>query len=109
MFGAFVGGFVIGVLLLLYNPLAALIFLIYFIVYQTIANNVVVPNIFAKTVDISPLTVLLATIVGTYCGGFIGIFIAIPVAGCLQILLREWLVARKIETEAEAFPEDKKR
>jgi predicted PurR-regulated permease PerM len=95
MFGAAIAGVIVGLLTLLYSWPTALIFLVYFIIYQTVVNNVLVPNIFSKTTNVSPLMVLLAITVGTYCGGIIGIFIAIPVAGCLQIVVREYMVKRK--------------
>lgn len=95
MFGAFISGAIIALLLLLYSWPAMLVFMAYFLFYQQIVNNIFVPHIFAKTVNISPLTVLIAIVLGTYSGGFIGILIAIPVAGCLQIILRDYLAKRK--------------
>ncbi|MDR1300441.1 MAG: AI-2E family transporter [Candidatus Nomurabacteria bacterium] len=99
MFGAFIAGVILAALLALYNLPAMLIFIIYFFIYQQIENNIFVPKIFARTVNISPLTVLLAVVAGTYCGGLIGIFIAIPVAGCLQVVLREYVVKRKLNVK----------
>lgn len=96
MFGAFISGGIIALLLLLYSWPAMIIFMIYFLLYQQIVNNILVPNIFARTVNISPLTVLIAMVVGTYSGGFVGILIAIPAASCLQIILKNYFVTRKI-------------
>jgi predicted PurR-regulated permease PerM len=101
MFGAGIAGVVICLLLLLYSWPAALVFAIYFSVYQQIENNIFMPKIFAKHIRISTLTVLLAVVIGTYCGGFLGIFIAIPAAGCLQILVRELIVRKKLGGKAK--------
>jgi predicted PurR-regulated permease PerM len=108
MFGAGIAGVVICLLLLLYSWPAALIFAIYFTIYQQIENNIFMPKIFAKHIKISPLTVLLAVVVGTYCGGFLGIFISIPVAGCLQILVREFIVKKKLSGKAKVDTDSKK-
>jgi predicted PurR-regulated permease PerM len=96
MFGATIGGVIVSLLLLLFSWPAAIIFVIYFVVYQQIENNLFAPKIFAKHLKISPLTVLVALAIGTYSGGILGIFIAIPLAGCAQIIVREIFVDRKL-------------
>jgi predicted PurR-regulated permease PerM len=99
MFGSPVSGTVVSLLLLLYSWPAALIFAAYFIIFQQIQNNIFVPKIFAKRVNISNLMVLIAVVIGTYCGGFLGILISIPAAGCLQILIREIIVRKKLSSQ----------
>ena len=68
-----------------------------FIAYQQIENHVLNPVIMSRTVNVNPLLVLLAILVGTsigdWLGGFFGAFVAalisIPVAGALQVIVRE--------------------
>lgn len=70
---------------------------IVFIVYTQIENHILNPVIMSKTVKISPLLVLLAVLVGASLGslvgglfgGFVAALLAIPVAGALQVLVRE--------------------
>ena len=101
MFGAAIAGVIVCLLLLLYSWPAAVIFAIYFTVYQQIENNIFAPKIFARHISVSTLTVLVAVVIGTYCGGFLGIFIAIPAIGCLQILIREFIVKKKLRDQLE--------
>ena len=68
-----------------------------FIAYQQIENHVLNPVVMSRTVKVNPLVVLLSILVGTsigdWVGGFFGSFVAallsIPVAGALQVIVRE--------------------
>lgn len=87
MIGATIGGVLVGFILLLNSPSAALFFVIYFIVYQQVENNFIAPTIQAKSVELSALTILVAILIGVSLGGLLGGVIAIPVAGCLRVLM----------------------
>lgn len=91
MFGATIGGVIITAFLAFTNVPAAIIYAIYFVVYQQIENNFISPHIQAKRIELSPLAVLAAVTIGLYMFGVIGGIIAIPIAGCLRILLVEYL------------------
>jgi len=99
MFGATIGGVIIAVLLALNSLPAAIIYAVYFVVYQQIENNFIAPNIQAKRIDLSALMVLAAVTVGLYMFGVAGGIIAIPIAGSLRVLVEEYLQNRQ---EAEA-------
>ncbi|MDR3127856.1 MAG: AI-2E family transporter [Bifidobacteriaceae bacterium] len=104
MFGGLVGGVLAFVLIGLYNPLAALIYIIYLFVYQQIINNIAMPKIFAKYINISPLMVLISMVLGTYLGGVLGMLIAIPTAACIQIIAQEffnWRAFRDKDTKSK--------
>jgi predicted PurR-regulated permease PerM len=72
-----------------------LVVLIWFIVYQQIENHVFYPLIYSRTVALSPLTILIAVLIGASLAGVLGALAAIPIAGTIQVLLREWLHARR--------------
>jgi len=72
-----------------------LIVLGWFIVYQQFENHVLYPLIYSKTVALSPLTILVAVLIGASLAGVLGALAAIPIAGTIQVLLRELLRARK--------------
>lgn len=69
----------------------------FFIVYQQIENNVIQPYVQSRTLDISPLLVLVAVLVGIQLGGLLGGFLAIPTAACLKILAFDYIEHRNIE------------
>ncbi len=95
MFGATIGGILIMLLLAFNDVTAALIFVVYFIVYQQIENNFIAPTIQSKTVELSALAVLSAVTVGLYVFGIAGGVISIPIAGCIKVLLEDYLARAK--------------
>jgi predicted PurR-regulated permease PerM len=72
-----------------------LVVLTWFIVYQQVENHVFYPLIYSRTVALSPLTILIAVLIGASLAGVLGALAAIPIAGTIQVLLREWLHARR--------------
>lgn len=105
MIGATIGAVLVGLVLLFNSPTAALIFLIYFVVYQQIENNFISPTIQSKNVELSALTILVAILIGITLGGLLGGIIAIPVAGCLRVLLLDQLeLAKKKRLQDQVNP-----
>ena len=90
MFGATLAGVLVGLLLLFNDPTAAIIYGIFFIVYQQIENNFISPTIQAKKVELSALIVLVAVTIGIYVGGVMGGVIAIPIAGSIKVFIEEY-------------------
>ena len=106
MFGATIAGLLVAVLLAFNVLPAAIIYIIYFFVYQQIENNFVSPHIQAKKIELSALAVLASVTVGLYLFGIVGGIIAIPIAGSIRVLLDEYLMHRKAEHEAGDAAED---
>lgn len=90
LFGATLGAVVASVAALIHSTNAALITAIFFVVYQQLENNVIVPIVDSRTVQMAPLLVLVSAILGISLGGIIGALVAIPLAGCLQILVKDY-------------------
>lgn len=97
MFGATIAGVLVALLLAFNSVPAAIIYIIYFFVYQQIENNFIAPHIQARKIELSALAVLAAVTVGLYMFGLIGGIIAIPIAGSLRVLLDEHLKSVKEE------------
>jgi predicted PurR-regulated permease PerM len=91
---------------------AGLVTLVVFLVYTQVENHILNPVIMSRTVKISPLLVLLAVLVGASLGslvgglfgGFVAALLAIPVAGALQVLVREAWQATDPKTPTPAPP-----
>ncbi len=75
---------------LLASPQLAIIVLIYFVIYGQIENVTLQPYIQSRQNELTPLTVFVAALIGISYGGILGALFAIPVAGCLRILLIDW-------------------
>jgi putative heme transporter len=77
------------------EPLDALWLVIAFTALQQIEGHVVAPNVFAQALRINPLLVIFALLLGGQIYGFIGAFIALPIAAMLRetvVYLRRHLV-----------------
>jgi predicted PurR-regulated permease PerM len=97
MFGATIAGILIAVLLGFNDITAGIAFVIYFVIYQQIENNFISPTIQSKTVELSALAVLTAVTVGLYVFGIAGGIVSIPIAGCIKVLLEDYLARAKVE------------
>lgn len=106
-FGPIVGGFMGAFILLLEDPMYALIFVIFTCVLQTIDGYVVKPHLFGDSMGLPSFISLISIIVGGKLFGPIGILISIPFTAVMAILYHEsplpWLRKKKQEREkAEA-------
>ena len=76
---------------------AGVVTLVVFLIYTQVENHILNPIIMSRTVRISPLLVLMAVLIGASLGswvggifgGFVAALLAIPVAGALQVIVRE--------------------
>jgi len=76
---------------------AGIVTAVVFLVYTQVENHILNPVVMSKTVRISPLLVLIAVLVGASLGslvdglfgGFVAALLAIPLAGALQVLVKE--------------------
>ncbi|HEX4746494.1 MAG TPA: AI-2E family transporter [Gaiellaceae bacterium] len=73
----------------------ALVVIAFFIAYQQFENHVVQPLVYGRTVELSPLVVLCAVLIGAQLAGILGALLAIPVAGSLLAIVREILLYRE--------------
>ncbi|MDB5170147.1 MAG: hypothetical protein JWN82_543 [Candidatus Saccharibacteria bacterium] len=96
MVGHTIGAIIVSLVALFTSPMAALIILLYYISYQQIENVFIQPRIQANSTDMSPLLVFASVIVGVSFGGIIGGLVAIPVAGCIRVILLEYLRSKNL-------------
>ena len=53
------------------------------------------PVIYGRTVELSPLAVLISILIGAELAGILGALAAIPVAGSLQVVILDWRAHRR--------------
>ena len=99
MFGQFIGGTLVTVLLFFSNPLAALIFAVIYIVYAQFENNLISPKIQGDALNLQPLIILCAITIGMYMFGLLGAIIAIPIAGCIRVFVEEYGNLKAVASE----------
>ena len=90
MFGQFIGGTLVTMLLFFSSPIAALIFAAIYITYAQVENNLIAPKIQGDALNLQPIVILCAVTIGIYMFGLLGAIIAIPIAGCIRVLIEEY-------------------
>jgi predicted PurR-regulated permease PerM len=68
---------------------AGIVVVVFFVIYQQLENHLLQPLIFARTVQLNPLAVLLAILIMTELAGILGALLAIPIGGIIQIIARD--------------------
>jgi predicted PurR-regulated permease PerM len=73
------------------SPQKVLFVLIFFVVQQQLENHILVPKIMSRQVGVSPVTVIVALLVGGSLAGLVGALLAVPTAAILQVVASEVL------------------
>ena len=89
--GAFIGCVVGTLLILMVNPMQALVFLIMFFVLQQTEGNLIYPHVVGNSVGLPSMWVLVAVTVGGKLMGVAGMLIFIPLVSVMYTLFREWI------------------
>jgi predicted PurR-regulated permease PerM len=87
--GATIGGAVAVLAGFLHSVPAGIAVLVFFVLYQQLENHLLQPLVFARTVKLNPLTVIVAILIGVELLGILGALLAIPVASMVQVILRD--------------------
>lgn len=90
MFGQFIGGTLVTLILLFSSLPAGLIFAVIYIIYAQIENNVIAPKIQGNALNLPAVMILVAIVIGMYMFGLLGAIIAVPIAGCIRVLMDEY-------------------
>ncbi|MBQ3468073.1 AI-2E family transporter [Candidatus Saccharibacteria bacterium] len=90
MFGPLITAVVVSLITFISSPIAGLIFLIVYIVYEQIENNVIAPKIQGNALELPSVVILIAVTIGIYMFGIIGAIVSIPIAGMIKVLIDEY-------------------
>jgi len=87
--GGAIGGILFVLVAFTQGPTVGLIAAASFMLYITFSNNVLLPIILGRAVDISPLSTMVATIGGFLVAGVIGAVLAVPLMGAGKAMYHE--------------------
>ena len=99
--GATIAAIIVGAVAFLHSVPAGIIVVVFFIVYQQVENHILQPVVYGRTVQLSPLVVLISVLIGAELAGVLGALAAIPVAGTLQVIFADWLRHRRAQPAPE--------
>lgn len=100
--GATLGAVVACIAAVIHSLPAFIAVAIFFVVYQQLENHLLQPLILSRTVKLNPLAVLVSILVAVELAGILGAFLAIPVAGMIQVIVRDMWDHRRGRPKAEA-------
>jgi predicted PurR-regulated permease PerM len=100
--GATLGGILVGIVVAFNNfPVGVIVWAIVLILYQQVENNLIQPVVYGRAVQLHPLLVILAILVGGSLLGVLGALMAIPAAAAVQAVVRDlW----RFRQESRATP-----
>lgn len=101
-FGAIVAVIIAGIITLLTGGVGQAIWMIVVVtILQQIDANVINPKIVGNSLKMSPLLVILAVTIGGAYFGVLGMFLAVPVAAVLKLILDDFIEWKKLKKENE--------
>jgi predicted PurR-regulated permease PerM len=96
MVGHTIGAIIVSIVGLFHSTSSGLIILAYYLLYQQFENYIIQPKIQANSTNMSPLLVFASVVIGISFAGLFGGLVAIPIAGCVRIIVLEYLRSRHI-------------
>jgi predicted PurR-regulated permease PerM len=99
--GATIAAVIIASVAFLHSIPAGIVVIVFFVAYQQVENHLLQPVIYGRTVQLTPLAVLIAVLIGAELAGILGALAAIPVAGGIQVVLVDWLRHRRQRSEKQ--------
>lgn len=100
--GAFFACFIGAVLVLMVNPLQALLSIIVYQVVQFIENQFIYPHVVGGSVGLAPLWTLVAVLIGGNLFGILGMIFFIPLVAVLYQLVKEYTNKKQAMQQATA-------
>lgn len=89
LIGAFVAGlFAVLIALVSGGLVDAMLVLGAIVLVQQVEGHLLYPVLMARTVDLHPAVIVVALAAGGVLGGIVGVFLAVPVAGILSVVLQ---------------------
>ena len=90
-FGPFIGAIPALLITVLISPRLVILVGIFILVLQQFDGNILGPKILGNSVDLSPLWIILAVMVGGAVMGPIGMFIGVPIFATLKVFGGEFI------------------
>ena len=83
--GAFIGALPAVIIAFTISPVIGILTIALFLVYQQIENFLITPKVMQRAVNLSPASVLIATLIGGKLAGVVGVLLALPIAAILKV------------------------
>ena len=90
--GATLGGILVGIVVAFAAdfPVGLIVWVVVLILYQQVENNLIQPFVYGRAVQLHPLIVIVAILIGAALLGVLGALVAIPAAAAVQAVIRDY-------------------
>lgn len=100
MIGSLVFLVIGGIATLLVSPMAALIFVVAYLVYIQVEAYIVTPRIMGRAAAVPGVLVIIGAMIGATLMGLLGALVAIPLTASILIIVRQvWIPRQNRQTE----------
>ncbi len=93
--GAFVGIAIGFLLIVITNPIKALLFIAFVLILQQIEGNLIYPRVVGKAVGLPGIIVISSVLLGGSISGILGALLSVPLSALLFTLLKEAIANRE--------------
>lgn len=92
-----IAGAIPAVIIALYTngPISMLVVALAFALMYQIEGHFIAPMVVGQRVGLTPLVVIIAILSGAELGGVLGMFVAVPVAGIIRVIVKRFVHARE--------------
>jgi predicted PurR-regulated permease PerM len=92
LIGLTAGGLVVAAVAALHDfPTALIVWAVAFLVYQQLQDRVIQPLLYRNAVQVNPALAIVAILIGAELVGILGALLAIPIAGSIGVIVKEFL------------------
>jgi predicted PurR-regulated permease PerM len=97
--GPIIGGITAVAVALTDSTKLAVMVGVYFLVLHQLEANVLVPKVMERRVGVSPVTVMIALLIGATLSGLVGAILAIPTAAILAVIVEEIVAGQDVRIQ----------
>ncbi len=87
--GAAIATVAVGLVALTQSTFAAIVSIAVLLIYQFVEGHIIQPLVYSKSVNLSALFIVIASLLGAELAGIVGVLLAIPLAAVVQIMVVE--------------------
>ena len=87
--GAWVGAGIGAFLILITDPIKALLFALFLIILQQLEGNLIYPKVMGSRVNLPGMWILAAVTIGGGIAGPVGMLLSVPIASTAYVLFKE--------------------
>ena len=104
--GAFIGAAGVAAVTAFQGPGVVVAAVGLLLVYQLLENFVIAPRVMNRAVDLSPVGVIVAILIGGSLAGLFGALLALPIAAMIKVIVLELLVPERVDEVRKDRPSE---